>query len=74
MRQLKKERLSREAAIRTLPPMSMLQTLARRAWGQLLRLEGAWAAAYTRAQLRALSDRALEDIGLTRAQIDSLFR
>ena len=74
MHQPRKERLSRGAGILTLPAMDMLQTLARRAWGRLLRLEGAWVAAHTRAQLRALSDRTLEDIGLTRAQIDSLYR
>ena len=34
----------------------------------------AWAAARTRTELRALSDRALRDIGLERGQIDSLFR
>jgi uncharacterized protein YjiS (DUF1127 family) len=32
------------------------------------------AAARTRSELRALSDRALRDIGLERRQIDSLFR
>jgi len=34
----------------------------------------AWAAARSRGQLYALSDRMLKDIGLTRGQIDSLFR
>ena len=34
----------------------------------------AWAAARSREELRALSDRTLKDIGLSRAQIDSLFR
>ena len=40
----------------------------------LRRLFQAWAATRTRAELRALSDRALRDIGLERGQIDSLFR
>jgi uncharacterized protein YjiS (DUF1127 family) len=34
----------------------------------------AWSAARSRGELYALSDRTLKDIGLNRAQIDSLFR
>jgi uncharacterized protein YjiS (DUF1127 family) len=34
----------------------------------------AWSAARSRSELYALSDRTLKDIGLNRAQIDSLFR
>ncbi len=40
----------------------------------LKRLVAAWAAARTRDELRGLSDRTLRDIGLSRAEIDSLFR
>jgi len=40
----------------------------------LKRLFAAWAAARSRTELHALSDRTLKDIGLNRAQIDSLFR
>ncbi|HSA89762.1 MAG TPA: DUF1127 domain-containing protein [Burkholderiales bacterium] len=40
----------------------------------LKRLLAAWAAARSRTELRALSDRALKDIGLRREEIDSLFR
>lgn len=40
----------------------------------LKRLLAAWAAARSRTELRALSDSTLKDIGLNRAQIDSLFR
>jgi uncharacterized protein YjiS (DUF1127 family) len=40
----------------------------------LLVLWRAWTAARTRAQLRQLSDRALRDIGLTRRDVDALFR
>ncbi len=40
----------------------------------LQRLLAFWAAARSRAELRALSDRTLKDIGLSRAEIDSLFR
>ena len=40
----------------------------------LLLIFRSWAAARTRAELRALSDHALRDIGLERRQIDSLFR
>jgi uncharacterized protein YjiS (DUF1127 family) len=34
----------------------------------------AWAAARSRTELRSLSDRTLKDIGLSRAEIDALFR
>jgi len=40
----------------------------------LKRLVTAWAAARSRAELHALSDRTLKDIGLSRAEIDALFR
>jgi uncharacterized protein YjiS (DUF1127 family) len=40
----------------------------------LKRLLQAWAASRSRSELRALSDRTLRDIGLSRGQIDSLFR
>jgi uncharacterized protein YjiS (DUF1127 family) len=37
-------------------------------------LWGAWTASRTRAQLSSLNDHTLRDIGIDRAQIDSLFR
>jgi uncharacterized protein YjiS (DUF1127 family) len=40
----------------------------------LKRWFAAWAAARSRTELHALSDRTLKDIGLCRGQIDSLFR
>ena len=40
----------------------------------LKRLSAAWAAARSRNELYALSDRTLKDIGLTRDRIDELFR
>jgi uncharacterized protein YjiS (DUF1127 family) len=40
----------------------------------LKRWTAAWAAARARIELHALSDRTLKDIGLSRGQIDSLFR
>ena len=40
----------------------------------LTRLFRPWAAARSRTELRALSDRTLKDIGLSRAEIDALFR
>ena len=40
----------------------------------LKRLHTALAAARSRDELRTLSDRTLKDIGLSRGQIDSLFR
>lgn len=40
----------------------------------LKRVFTAWAAARSRAELRTLSDRTLKDIGLSRAEIESLYR
>jgi uncharacterized protein YjiS (DUF1127 family) len=40
----------------------------------LLRIYKAWVAARARNELHTLSDRTLKDIGLSRAQIDALFR
>ena len=40
----------------------------------LKKLLAAWTAARARDELRALSDRTLKDIGLSRAEIDALFR
>jgi len=40
----------------------------------LLKLFRAWRAARAREQLNELSDRTLKDIGVTRSQINSLFR
>jgi uncharacterized protein YjiS (DUF1127 family) len=47
---------------------------ARALWNQGRKLQRAWAIERTRAQLRALNDRTLRDIGLHRGQIDSLLR
>ena len=40
----------------------------------LSRVYEAWKAARARRELRALSDRTLKDIGLSRAQIETLYR
>ena len=40
----------------------------------LIRVYEAWKAARARTELLSLSDRTLKDIGLSRAQIDQLFR
>jgi uncharacterized protein YjiS (DUF1127 family) len=40
----------------------------------LKRLYAGWLAAQARRELYGLSDRALKDIGLSRGQIESLFR
>ena len=40
----------------------------------LTRVYEAWKAARARSELRALSDRTLKDIGLSRAQIETLYR
>ena len=47
---------------------------ARALWNQALRLQRAWTVARTRTELNALSDRTLKDIGLSRGQIDSMYR
>ena len=43
-------------------------------WTGCIKLWNAWRAARARDDLNALSDRTLRDIGLSRGQIDSLFR
>jgi len=50
-----------------MPVMRML-------WEHCLKVFHAWRAARARDELRGLSDRTLRDIGLTRGQINSLFR
>jgi len=47
---------------------------ARALWNQALKLHRAWTVARSRTELYALSDRTLKDIGLSRTQIDSMFR
>jgi uncharacterized protein YjiS (DUF1127 family) len=47
---------------------------ARALWNGGLMLGRAWASLRTRSELHALSDRTLKDIGLSRSQIDSMFR
>jgi uncharacterized protein YjiS (DUF1127 family) len=43
-------------------------------WRGALELQRSWAAARARRELHELSDRTLQDIGLSRGQINSLFR
>lgn len=43
-------------------------------WRGAAELQRAWAAARARRELHDLSDRTLKDIGLSRAEIDALFR
>ena len=43
-------------------------------WNLWLSIHRAWTAARARNELLSLSDRTLKDIGLSRNQIDSLFR
>ena len=58
-----------------------LELIAARAYASLralfdlvVKLRRAWAVARVRRELHDLSDRTLKDIGLSRAQIDALFR
>lgn len=57
-----------EAAYR--PLLALVRALARH-W---IRLQRSAAEARSRRELQALNDRTLKDIGLTRGQIDSMFR
>jgi len=54
--------------------MTIGEAVMRTVWTRCLNLWNAWRAAQARDDLRALSDRTLYDIGLSRGQIDSLFR
>jgi uncharacterized protein YjiS (DUF1127 family) len=53
---------------------SVITSGARALWLHAVSVHRAWAASQTRNELRKLSDRTLKDIGISRAQIDSLFR
>ena len=50
--------------------MPLMRTL----WEHCLKVFRAWRAARARNELHELSDRTLKDIGITRGQINSLFR
>jgi len=63
---------ARRARARILSALAL--SAARALWNQGLRLQRAWMVVRTRTELHALSDRRLKDIGLSRGQIDSLFR
>ena len=54
--------------------MSSGRQALRALWHAWLRIQRASGAARARNELHALSDRTLKDIGLSRGQIDSLFR
>jgi uncharacterized protein YjiS (DUF1127 family) len=51
-----------------------LEHVASTLWNVWLAARRAWNAEHARNDLRLLSDRTLKDIGLSRGQIDSLFR
>ena len=53
---------------------SMIAAALHALWRGAVQLQRAWAAARARGELHQLSDRTLKDIGLTRAEIDALFR
>jgi len=52
----------------------LIESGALRCWDALRSLLREWHAERARAELRRLSDRTLADIGLTRPQIESLYR
>ena len=52
----------------------LIESGALRFWDVLHSLLREWQAERARAELRKLSDRTLADIGLTRPQIESLYR
>lgn len=51
-----------------------LETIVSTVASTVIALQRAWASARARRELQDLSDRTLKDIGLSRAQIDALFR
>ena len=53
---------------------ALIKSGALRFWDALHSLLREWRAESARAELRRLSDRTLADIGLTRPQIESLYR
>jgi len=63
---------ARRARAETLSAVARSAARAHRNGG--LRLGRAWESLRTRSELHALSDRTLKDIGLSRTQIDSMFR
>ena len=73
--------MSSARSLRVHSSYARLEALGERALGALrllrqacLRAHRAWSGARARDELRTLSDRTLKDIGLSRGQIDSLFR
>jgi len=56
------------------PKPGLIKSGAHRFWYALHSLLREWHAESARAELRRLSDRTLADIGLTRPQIESLYR
>ena len=52
----------------------LLLSAARALWNGVRKLDRAWMTHRARAELHALSDRTLKDIGLSRGEIDALFR
>lgn len=66
--------IERASRARTEALHALIVSAGRWARRQGQRLAAAVSAARARAELYALSDRALKDIGLTRGQIDALFR
>ena len=54
--------------------LEMIAAALHALWRRALELQRSWAAARARRELHELSDRTLQDIGLSRAQIDALFR
>lgn len=57
-----------------MPSMHFIASALHGLWRAAVRLQRAWAAARARSELHELSDRTLKDIGLSRAEIDALFR
>jgi uncharacterized protein YjiS (DUF1127 family) len=54
--------------------LGRLEMIVSRVVSTVTALQRAWASARARRELHDLSDRTLKDIGLSRAQIDALFR